>query len=75
MTRFLTNQMSESSGRANQILVLSLGRANVTKFFWVLFSEAKEEKDALFRILRGQAKNNCCSCTYLKMAINAVTVH
>ena len=76
MTRFLTNQMSESSGRAYQILVLSLGRANVTKFFGVLVSEAKEEKvDALFIILRGQTKNNCCSSKCLNMALNAVTVH
>ena len=70
VTHFVTNQMSQSSGRANQILVLSLGPSNVTKFFWFLFSEAKGEKvDALFRILRGQTKNNCCSCKFLKMAL------
>ena len=70
VTHFVTNQMSESLGRANQILVLSLGPSNVTKFFWFLFSEAKGEKvDALFRILRGQTKNNCCSCKCLKMAL------
>ena len=70
VTHFVANQMSQSSGRANQSWVLSLGKSNVTKFFWFLFSEAKGEKvDALFRILRAQTKNNCCSCKCLKMAL------